>query len=271
MKRFMMVFSCFITFVMMIISCSDDPVTPPVTDKTNKSFPTGTGSEWTYNFYELDTLGVKEEGTEITLKTVVMGTEVQGGKEAFIFQEQDNNGQKLKNDYYYTSSSSIYLYTDLIPETNISLPLDWTDSWYQIVNSKGSKWQLKKDIIDSLVITVPAFGAVVLSGEITISVEKKSDESINFGANLDSTVLASKYVLSYVFDGTSKSYLGEFPTKFTVNHNQYYAAKIGLVKYTEEPFAIKVTIPILGERDVLKSGGNEKILITYSIVTANSI
>jgi hypothetical protein len=254
-----------ILFTYMFYSCSDDSTSPSDTTKksvSNSYFPTSIGSIWSYNYYILDTLGNKVEDSKIILNYVITGTEVKNKKEAFVFQEQDQFGSKLANYYYFTTATTIEEYTDLIPDLAISLPLDWTDQWYVMMNINGTKWEIKKEDIDSLVIPIPNIGNVSLNGTLTLTVEKLADETVNYGANNDIPVNCSKFNLSYSFDGTSKTGFGTFPTTFIVNKYHYYAENIGLVKLVENPFSVDAET-ILGTLKI-KFGGSTKTLLTYT-------
>ena len=111
MKKSFMIISFLITFVIILVSCSDDPVKPPVTDTSNKYYPTNDSSWWVYKSYELDDNGNPNEATIFYMKKNVGGTEEKDGKDASIYQIQDTNGAKIgNNEYYYTSNTQIYSY-----------------------------------------------------------------------------------------------------------------------------------------------------------------
>ncbi|MFC2131027.1 hypothetical protein ACFLSQ_06295 [Bacteroidota bacterium] len=268
MKKMYAILITVVSLMLFFSSCSDDSTnTPDDTNTENKYFPTNVGSEWTYINYELDDEGNKDTDTEYNTKIVVTGTEQKDAKESYIYQTQDLDGNKIDdNQYYYTTNSKIYWYSDLIPEMDFSLPLDYNFAWHKIVDANGSAWVLRNDPIEDLSFDVPGIGSVSLNGAFTISVTKMENENVTFGTNMDQSINSSIYNLSYTYDGESTSDLGTHPTKFTKNYMRYFAEDIGLIKYTDEPFTIKVDITGFGTWiDAFKSGGEEQVLLEYNI------
>ncbi|MFH1050319.1 MAG: hypothetical protein V1779_05230 [bacterium] len=242
-------------------SCSEDPVKPPVNnDPSNKYFPLKVGSWWTYTNYTLDRDGNKIDTTEFNSKYIIGDTVTQEGKLAYIFNIQDLLGNKIEdNKFYYTTKTQVFEYFKLLPPLNFSFPIDIPLTWYKLSDESGTEWTLFKQDIDSVELQVSGF-TVILNDEFEIKAENEGIEDVTYGTNMDKTVSAKKFKVSYIYGGNSL-YLGiTIQIPFTVESIYYFAENIGLVKQVMNPMVIE----LMGS-EFFRMPGTEQILLDYYI------
>jgi hypothetical protein len=251
-------------FMMIFISsCSDDSSTTPTPTPTNKGntyFPLTKGSWWTYKIYSLDSNGAIDPTTLLTTKTAYDSTMTKDGHEASVFDILDTTGAKIDvSQYYYATSSQIWWYSNLLPELPYSLPIDIPIAWYKIADSKGTEWTLFTQKLDSASFQFGSF-TILLNDTMKIKISYEGIAQVNYGANLDKTVNAQKYKVTYTYGGASIIMGIPLQIPFTVEVYEYFGQNIGLIKEETKPSSVTT---ILGSYSI--TNGSNKILLDYHI------
>jgi hypothetical protein len=244
----------------ILYSCGEDTVKPPVTDDTNKFFPTTINSWWTYTNYELDRDGKKIDESVFSSKYILSGKVDKDGKEASVFDVQDLSGNKIEDSrFYYAYRTQIFEYSKLLPPLDFSLPIDIPMTWYKIADEKVTEWTLFTQKLDNAEFQFGGY-SVTLDDTFKVKMKYEGTESVTYGANMDQSVNAKKFKMSYIYGGNAK-YSG-FPIQipFTVESVNYYADGIGLVKHVMLPMSIT-----LMNTEFYRMPGSEQVLLEYYI------
>ena len=259
MKKVIMLLLEAVFFCILFISCSDESTNPPVTDSSNKYFPLKVGSWWTYSNYELDEDNNKVPGSEFNSKYLIDSKETKEGKESSVFLIQDLQGNKIEdNKYFYTTKTQIFEFSKLLPPMDFSLPIIIPETWYKMADESGAEWTLYSEELQNDTLLFGSY-IVILNDVFDIKVENEGFEEVSYGTNMDKTVNARKYKISYSFGGNA-TLGGPFPIPiqipFTVESYSYFGENIGLVK--EEMLSMSI-------QSFYNLPGSGKVLLDYNI------
>ena len=267
MKMFRLLIVLLLPTMLLLNSCSDNSSDTPKTPTGNKYFPTVIGSWWTYTNYDLDSLNNKIAESEFQDKVVLDSTEMIAEKKAYVYKylNMDGTPTGAEDNYLYATTTQIFHYFSIVPETDFSLPIEIPTDWYKIADYNDTEWTLYTQTVEDMEMET-GNGTAKLSGDIAIKIKNDGTDNVNYGANLDKTVDCKVFTLTFSFEGnmTMAGIPIPIPFNFSVVNKNYYGNGIGLVKNETLPFAI--TINVFGqEKEVYSANGSEQVLLDYKI------
>ena len=134
---------CFVQALLVLISCSDNPVLVENSIKADKYFPMKTGNYWIYRTTELDTLGNPTAKISID-STVITGSRNFGGLDFFKF-ETYRDGTKILEEFWAADDNHIYQ----IRNENNEIVSGLKDMVFIIADFKATDWPVYYRKIDS--------------------------------------------------------------------------------------------------------------------------
>lgn len=244
-------------------SCSDDSTTNSGGNNTTTGDfqPLKQGNLYVYKSADLDNNKNEIDSTRST-DSVTYGAQMSmQGKNPFqvISLSAFNSGKRSSDTSYIVKESNALLeYGIPVPEAVTSIvPVSFVPLWIKTADfaaAAGTKWQ----IIDTTFTNVDfTFSGVTgkASGRVTINYERQADASVTFG-NPTQTKSAAQMLLTTTFSGTLSAFGQTIPVNFTIKRNESYVPDIGLVRISQDPVTINLTlttIPVAGYTSILQS------------------
>lgn len=260
-------------------SSSDSPNNPG--GSTTVYMPLTNGNSWTYQQYQLDTVGaVKLPATEVEANDKVVGTVSIGGKQASIVATSVL-GIAIDTTHYNQTGDVLSVYSDLGFITDLTGNKQIT--WRPWVDFGKTAWTA----LDTTIADVSVYKGIVSD----IPVDLRTTGTLKTtGAKTGSTTLtvdgkelqAIEYTVTTVFSGALKgsATISGFPLTLdpflkpltvTMVSKVWFAENVGIVKVRQEPYAISIVyenIPLAGSGSFeQKEFGSERVLIKYTVAT----
>ncbi len=238
-----------IALTFLIISCSDDSSTNPVT--TKNYFPNTTGNYWIFNDFSLDIDNQKEEPDMPSIdSTAITGTEVAFGKtlskyDIFtlindIYIKQQEMRLAYDDGSFYMRSNFINTFLKF-DDLGVELPFNLPDTLLRIIDTKNANERevYSKTYTDFGIPDTP-FGNLVLNGTMKITSKKALDEVITInGVNVN----AVKYTIPISLKGKiTASLIYEDEFEYILNYHIWLAENIGIVKTNLESKLLEIPI-----------------------------
>ncbi len=229
--------------------------------------PSSENTWWSYDFYELEKNG-RKENTHRRDSAVVTGTEMKFQQEAAVHQNYEDD-QESEKTYFHEESEQLYsLATYVYPSPEdlggFNIPLEVPDAWVLIADEQGTTWDIGSQDFDNIKVTVQGT-ELTIKGTFYVRGEKGSKEDIDVKGSMNS---AQDYIITYGFDGKIKKIkIGPVPVdtdidlKFDLQNHFYYVNNLGLVKRVLEPTTVKTGDPA-PDYDI---DGSESIIADYEI------
>lgn len=242
---------------LFVYSCSDNSVK----NSKTKYLKGDVGSYWIYENIPVDENYVRETDSSYVDSTFISEKLVILEKECDVYTTHDFEDGFIDDSstmYLREEDEKIYTHsgfvTSAFDELPIELPFEIEEEWIKIADFNDDLWLVYDFEVDT--VKIPFVNASMF-GDLTVMGNRSVLEELEIGGK---TVLAQKFELELVFDGTI--ILGGMPIDFSPERSMdiWMAENIGLVKSFEHPS--EITMPYLG---TLNIKGSERILTKYKI------
>ena len=261
MKKLIKIASLCIIASLVLVSCSDDTVTPAA-DKNY--YPTTVGSTWTYDGIDTeDTTGTTRTipGTEYTTITTVNASMTYMGRASTQLVSTSNRPSSSPDTSYISKTGSqIFTYIALLPTESLAafgINLDLGSRWVLLADYNAASWTVIDTIITGLSIPNPSDTSQKIPVDLTIKITGAKGGTSSMTV-MGSSVTAQEFSTTFSINLNAFGGLAQLPisvvTKTSVVEN------IGIVKNETPPFAI--TLPILLGGTKINNNGNRETIKT---------
>ncbi len=244
MKKIQALLTATIAIAMILISCSEDSSGPSNGDGDNYNyFPTEIGSSWTYKYFEIDSTEQRISDSDYERIYLITEETEKDGQSCYEFDIRISQDVSLETpEYYYKDGGKIFTYANLLPEVDLSLPLDIPIDWYKIADPDQDEWGVHTEQLEDLEFNMMGLD-LTFNGKLTITGKNQGIETVNYGENEELSVEARKFALNYQLTGKVKwTFLEQPIDTANIQHIKWFADGIGVVKSKLTPFAIRVAL-----------------------------
>ncbi len=266
---------CLLALALVACSDDDDPVTP---DPDPKQFlPLAVDNWWLYEVTDIDSVSgeLKADSKHEQRATVVAQETIEERLASIIeFRPTDDESMLDTNINSTDDLERVYQYLNLFPVDDLEIPgfpdIPLPKGWYLIADDSkevGDEWELDSRDIPSFTLPIPTdLGTLeaTISGKLVATVKKGEVQKITI-ANKAEEVEAQEFTITIDPQLTGRILNNDLPLQGNVVVRLWFADKVGLVQYRQEPVHLFADPGIVDRVDITRLSGELQVLVDYSV------